>query len=83
MRQPERKFLLRHHDHLADHLGVIGAAVLRAEQVIRARLGRLEPDRGVAARDYVHLRAECGNIKGVQHVLRNQRHAHGFADGNV
>ena len=38
------------HDDPADHPGVLGAAVLRAEQVVRARLGRLEPQRGVAAR---------------------------------
>ena len=49
-------------------------AVLRAEQVVLARLGRREPDRTVAAGDRVRLHAEGGNEQRVQHVLGCEHH---------
>ena len=49
--QPRLELARLHDDDLADHSGMLRAAVLGAEQVIVAGLGRLEPDLRVAARD--------------------------------
>src|SRR5215471_20414365 len=43
----------------------------------------LKPDSGVAARNHVHLRAECRNIERMQYVLRDQSHSNSFANGDV
>ena len=72
-----------HDDDLADHAGVVGAAVLRAEQVIGARPRRLEPDGGVAAGQDVHVDAEVRHEKAVDHVLGGQQQLERPADRDV
>src|SRR5260370_13011120 len=54
-------------------------AVLSAEEVVAARLGGLEPLRGVTAGNYVHLHAKGGDEKIVNHVFRG----HGKPDGDI
>ena len=49
------------------------AAVLGAEQVVAARLGRVEPERRVAAGDDVGLQAERGDEERVNDVLGGRR----------
>ena len=68
---------------LADHPGVLRAAVLRAEEVVLARLGRVEPERRVAARDHVGLHAERRHEEGVDDVLGGRRQPHGPPDRHV
>ena len=61
------------HDHVADHAGVVGAAVLGAEDVVRAGRLRLEPELGVAPGNRVHLGAERREVQAVKHVLGADR----------
>src|SRR5438067_6116534 len=65
-----------HRDYLSDHPVMLGSAVFRAEEMISARLRRLEPRGGVASGNSFHLSAERRNIEAMQHILRDQRHAH-------
>ena len=58
-----------HHDDVADHLRVLDAAVLAAEEVERARPVRLEPVRRVARGEDVHVDAERGHEEVVDDVL--------------
>ena len=67
------------HDDFADHAGVPRAAVLRAEQVIPAGLGRLEPQMRVAARDDVGLHPKRRNEDVVDDVFRRHDELHGAA----
>src|ERR1700750_2033320 len=61
------------HDLLrADHAGVLGTAILGAEQVVAARLSRTEPGDRVASRHHVLLHAELRNEEAVDHILRSQ-----------
>ncbi len=61
----------------ADHAGVVGAAVLGTEQVIVPRRRRLEPHGGITIRQHVHVNAEVGHEKAVDHVLRREQHLDG------
>ena len=58
-----------HDDDLTTHLGVVGAAELRAEQMIGAGLVGLEPQGRVAARQDVLLDPQCRKVEAVDHVL--------------
>ncbi len=58
-----------HHSDPAFHHGVICAAILRAEEMVFARLGGLEPHRVVVAGDDVHLDAESGNEKVMNDIF--------------
>ncbi len=72
------------HDHdLAPHLRVPGAAVLRAEDLVAARLGRLEPGLGVAARQDVLLDAEVGDEERVDDVAAGHEQPHRPVGGDV
>ena len=70
-------------DDVANHRGVIGTAILSAEEVVGSGCGGLEPDRSIAARNGFALHAKCGDRKAVKHVLRNQSQLNGAAGGHV
>ena len=74
----------RFHDHhLADHVRVIGSAILRAKDLIGARRGRLEPDLHVAPRNHVGFHAHRGNRKVMDDVFRRHDQLHRPADRHV
>ena len=52
--------------------GVVGAAVLSAEEVIGSRRRGFKPHGRVAARNGFALHAEGGNGEAVEHVLRDE-----------
>ncbi len=81
----EPRLVLRrlHGDNAADHPGMLGAAVLRTEEMVRARLRRLEPERIVAAGNDVSLHPEGRDVKAVDHVLGSHDQLHGAADRHV
>ena len=56
------------------------AAVLRAKQMIGARLGRFKPHRRVAAGNHFALHAEGGNREAMEDVLRDHGQLHGPVD---
>src|SRR5229473_1220507 len=62
---------------------MLGAAVLRAEKMIRPRLGCLEPHRGIAARNHILLQTERWNVEAVDHVLRSHDQLNVFADWDM
>src|SRR4051812_22143252 len=62
---------------------MLRAAVLRTKNPVVARLTCLEPSARVAAGEHVHLDAERGNKKIVNHVLGCHRQLYGPADGDV
>src|SRR5262249_3893381 len=66
-----------------DHARVVGSAILSAEQMIGARLGRLEPQVRVPARQDVSLDPEGRDVKVVDDVLGGHHELHGSAGGNV
>ena len=53
----------------ADHAGVVGDAILGAEQVMSPGTDRLEPDGGIALRQHVHVNAKLRTEKTVNHIL--------------
>ena len=57
----------------AAHGRMVRPAILGAEQVIAADLRRLEPHRGIAARQHVLLHPERRDVEAVDHVLRGHR----------
>src|SRR6185503_20047970 len=61
-----------HDDDITDHVRVVSAAVLGAEQVIRAGCCGLKPNGGVATRNGLTLYAEGGNRETVEDVLGNK-----------
>src|SRR3954466_8222811 len=69
-RQPVLVVLRLEDDHLAPHDRVPRAAVLRAEDLVAARRGRVEPDLRVPPGEHVHFDAELGDEEGVDHVAR-------------
>ena len=66
----------RQRGYLADHHRVVRPAVLRAEDMIRSRSRRVEPDRRIASRNYLTLHAEVGDGEAVKHILRDHRQLH-------
>ena len=64
-----------HHVDPADHARVLGAAILRTEEVVLAGLGRLEPERRVAPGQHVLLHAEGRHEEAVDHVLAGHHEA--------
>src|SRR5579871_842550 len=76
--------LRRFHDYyLSDHAGVHGAAILRTEQMVHARLGGAEP-RGCVTpwQDILHD-AEGRNVEAVYHVLRGHNQFDVAADRHM
>lgn len=71
--------LVEHHD-LRQHVRVRLTAVLGAEDLVLARLGRGEPERGVAAGEHVLLHAKIGDVEGVDDVLRLHDELHRAVD---
>ncbi len=67
----------------ADHPGVLRAAVLGAEEVVLAGLGRREPQRVVAAGNDVRLHAERGDEVAVDDVLGAHDQLHRPPDRHV
>src|SRR5208283_4223767 len=72
-----------HHRYPADHSRVLRPAVLGTEQVVGARLGGVEPEGCITAREHVLLDAEGGHEKAVDHVLRGHDHFDVAADGHM
>ena len=68
-RQPALKCGRLHDDHRPDHARVVGAAILRAEDVIGPGSRGLEPELHVAAGDRVDLGAEGREVQAVQDIL--------------
>ena len=62
---------------------MVGAAVLGAEEVVLAHLGRREPGGGVAAGNRVLLGAERGHKETVDGVFRRHGEPHRPSHGNV
>src|SRR5215472_5365510 len=59
------------------------SAILSAKQVILARLSRVEPKGGVAARQDVLLNSESRHVKAMNHVLRGHDQLDVLAGGNM
>ncbi len=74
----------RVHDHdFSNHSRMLRAAILRAEQVVPPRHGRVKPRGCVASGQYIGLDAESRNEEAVDHVLRGHDHAHVAVHRNV
>ena len=82
-RQPGAVLVLGRGDQPAAHLVVADAAVLRAADLVAARLLRLEPEARGAARDGVDLRAQVRQVEGMHDVLRAQLHVDRAPDRDV
>ncbi len=63
--------------------GMLGAAILRAEQAENAGLGGVEPDLGIASRQHVLLDAESRDEERVDDVLGGHHQPDRLADGNM
>ena len=68
---------------LPDHVGVLDAAVLAAEEVERAGPVGLEPVGRVARREDVHVDAEGRDEEVVDDVLGDHLQLHGLSEGDV
>src|SRR5215472_13304465 len=62
---------------------MLGSAVLIAEQMVISGLRSFEPHFGVAAWNHVHLRAKCGHVEVMNHILGDEGHAHRHPNRNV
>ena len=82
-RKPVLELRRLHHDGRSDHAGMIRSAILRTEEVVRSWTRRLKPDRRIAVGQDVHMHAEVGDEKAVNHVFRRQQDLHGPTEGQV
>src|SRR5262249_19530741 len=74
----------RLHDHdAADHLRVLRAAILGAEEVEGPELRGFEPERGVPAGEDVLLDTKGRHVKAMDDVLRGHYEPHRLAEGDV
>src|SRR5580692_1110504 len=65
------------------HYGVVGAAILRAKEMILADFGGPEPQRVVAARHHVHFRAEGRDVKIMDDIFAAHDELDVAIDGNM
>src|SRR5580765_1710026 len=68
--EPSFVFCRFHDDHVADHAGMLGAAILCAKQMIGSRFCRAKPRRGVTAGDNILLNTEGRDKEAMNDVLR-------------
>src|ERR1700694_3890880 len=81
--QPGFKIFRLHDHYLANHAGVLGAAILGAKQVVGARLRGLKPDSRIAIGKHVIFHPEGGDEKAVDHILGNHGNLDRPSRGNV